>query len=106
MISASVAPDFLRMLVGLPLDVLYTRTSRCSVNVCGLPSLALAPSSGRLPAAMSSRRPRISWLCSPIKGSIVRGMRSGKNCLILESVSASTHDIGMKMHNIQWVVLY
>ena len=27
-------------------------------------------------------------------------------CLILESVSASTQDMGMKMHNIQWVVLY
>ena len=26
--------------------------------------------------------------------------------LILESVSASTQDMGMKMHNIQWVVLY
>ena len=26
--------------------------------------------------------------------------------LILESVSASTQDMGMKMHNIQWVILY
>ena len=26
--------------------------------------------------------------------------------LILESESASTQDMGMKMHNIQWVVLY
>ena len=29
-----------------------------------------------------------------------------KCCLTLESVSASTQDMGMKMHNIQWVVLY
>ena len=27
-------------------------------------------------------------------------------CLILESVSAFTQDMGMKMHNIQWVILY
>ena len=33
-------------------------------------------------------------------------LRSGKCCLILESVSAFTQDMGMKMHNIQWVVLY
>ena len=26
--------------------------------------------------------------------------------LILESVSAFTQDMGMKMHNIQWVILY
>ena len=30
----------------------------------------------------------------------------GKCCLILGSVSASTQDMGMNMHNIQWVVLY
>ena len=35
----------------------------------------------------------------------LNGLRSGKCCLILESVSASTQDMGMKMHNIQWVVL-
>ena len=32
--------------------------------------------------------------------------KSGKCCLILESVSAFTQDMGMKMHNIQWVILY
>ena len=32
--------------------------------------------------------------------------RKTKCCLILESVSASTQDMGMKIHKIQWVVLY
>ena len=34
------------------------------------------------------------------------GLRSGKLCLILGSVSDSTQDMGMKTHIIQWVVLY
>ena len=37
---------------------------------------------------------------------LIECLRSGKCCLILESLSASTQDMGMKMHNIQWVVLY
>ena len=34
------------------------------------------------------------------------GLRSGKCCLILGSVNASAQDMGMKMHNTQWVILY
>ena len=71
-ISARVAPDFFRNLMGLPLDVLSTCTSRSrlfptsSVTGCGHPSLASASPSGRLLVAMYSRRPLISWLCSSI----------------------------------------
>ena len=71
-ILARVAPDFFRILMGLLLDVSSTCASpsrlfpTSSVTACGLPSLASASPSGRLLVAMSSRRPRISWLCSPI----------------------------------------
>ena len=39
----------------------------------------------------------ISWL---------NGLRNGKSCLILGSLSASTQDMGMKTHNIEWMILY